>query len=131
MPPTEAYRPVIDDGGSEQVDLADEVGDEPGGGVLVNFLGSAHLEESPFVHHPDAVAHGERLLLIVGHIDEGDPHPRLQLLQFYLHGLAELEVEGAERLVEEQNLRLVHQGPGESDAVAARPRAALGDASAR
>ena len=59
----------------------------------------------------------------MGHIDEGDPHPRLQLLQFYLHGLAELEVEGAERLVEEQNLRLVHQGPGESDAlVAARPR---------
>ena len=46
-------------------------------------------------------------------VDEGDADLALQVLEFDLHLLAELEVEGAERFVEEQHLGSVDQCPGE------------------
>ena len=53
----------------------------------------------------------------MGHVDERDPDLALERLELELHLLAELEVEGAERFVEEQHRRLVDQGPGERDAL--------------
>ena len=41
----------------------------------------------------------------------------LDALELELHGLAELEVEGGERLVEQERRRLVHQRPGQRDAL--------------
>ena len=49
-----------------------------------------------------AVAHRERFLLVVGHVDEGDADLALERLELELHLLAELEVERAQRLVEEE-----------------------------
>ena len=51
----------------------------------------------------------------------------LDRLQLELHLAAELEVEGAERLVEQEDLRLVHERAGERDALllAARELARL------
>ena len=46
-------------------------------------------------------------------IHEGRPELGLDPLQLELHQLAQLHVEGAERLVEEQGRRAVHQGAGE------------------
>ena len=76
------------------------------------------------VEHRQAVAHAERLLLIVGDVNEGDADLALQRLELGLHLLAQLEVQGAERLVEQQHLGLVDQRPGERDplALAARKR---------
>ena len=45
----------------------------------------------------------------MGHVDEGDADLLLDGLQLDLHLLAELEVERAERLVEEQDARPVDQ----------------------
>ena len=45
------------------------------------------------------------------------PSARLQQLQLELHLLAQLPVERAERLVEQQHGRAVHQGAGERDAL--------------
>ena len=53
----------------------------------------------------------------MGHVDERDPDLLLDPLQLDLHLLAELQVEGAERLVEEQDGGPVDQGPGERDAL--------------
>jgi hypothetical protein len=62
----------------EYVRLADEVGDKAVFGQLVEGGGVGDLLDLAFVHHRDPVAHRERLLLIVGDVDEGDPDLVLQ-----------------------------------------------------
>ncbi len=47
----------------------------------------------------------------MGDVDEGDPDLALDLLQLDLQALAQLQVERAERLVEQQHLRQVDQRP--------------------
>ena len=54
-------------------------------------------------------------LLVVGDVDERDPDLLLDLLELDLHVLAELEVERAERLVEEQHPRAVDERASERD----------------
>ncbi len=49
----------------------------------------------------------------MGHEDEGDPGIPLDALELELHGLAQLEVQRGERLVQQQSGRPVDQGPGE------------------
>ena len=51
----------------------------------------------------------------MGDEDERDADLALDLLQLDLHLLAELEVERAERLVEQQHLGPVHQRAGQRD----------------
>ena len=53
----------------------------------------------------------------MGDEDEGDAQRLLQRLQLFLHLLAQLEVERAERFVEEQHFRLVDQSAGQRHAL--------------
>ena len=53
----------------------------------------------------------------MGHEDERDADLALDALELDLHLLAQLEVQGAERLVEQQHLGPVDEGPGEGDAL--------------
>ena len=78
----------------------------------------ADLHDPALVEHGDAVGHRQRLALVVGDEDEGDAERLLQRLQLVLHLLAQLEVERAERLVEQQHLGLVDQRAGQRDALA-------------
>ena len=71
----------------------------------------------PAVEHREPVAHRERLLLVVRHVDEREPDLLLDLLELDLHLLTELQVERAERLVEQQHLRPIHQRAGERHAL--------------
>ena len=48
-------------------------------------------------------------------VDEGDADLVLDALELQLHLLAELEVERAERLVEQEHARTVDEGAGERD----------------
>ena len=57
------------------------------------------------------------LVLVVGHVEEGDAHLALDALELDLHGLANLRVEGAHRLVEQQDARLIHQRARQRDAL--------------
>ena len=75
------------------------------------------LLDAPRVEHRDAVRHRKRLALVVRDEHERDAEPLLQSLELGLHLLAQLEVERAERLVEQQHLRLVDQRAGERDAL--------------
>ena len=95
----------------QQVRYPDEIGDEDRARRVIDVLGRADLFHPALVHDRDAVRHGEGLFLIVGHVDEGDPHLALNSLQLDLHRLAQLQVEGAERLVEEERAGVVHQRP--------------------
>src|SRR5215212_2512307 len=67
---------------------ADEAGDERGGGPLVHLRGRADLLDPAAVEDRDPVAHGQRLALVVGHEQEGDPDLALDGLQLDLHLLA-------------------------------------------
>ena len=58
----------------------------------------------------------------MGHEHEGDADVALDLLELELHRPAQLEVEGAEGLVEEQHARAVDQRPGQGDALALAAR---------
>ena len=77
----------------------------------------ALLLDPAVAHDDDHVAHRQRLLLVVGHVDEGDPDLALELLELDLHLVAELAVERAERLVEQQHRRVVDERPSQGDAL--------------
>ena len=102
----------------DQVRDPDEAGDELLGRVLVDVLRRPALGDAAVVHDRDPVRHRERLLLVVGDVDEGDPDLALDRLQLDLHLLAELQVQGAERLVEQQHLGPVDERPGQRDPLA-------------
>ncbi len=69
------------------------------------------------MHHGDAVGHRERLALVVRDVAERDADGALHVLQLGLHVGAQLQVERAERLVEQQHLGAVDERAGERDAL--------------
>ena len=83
--------------------------------MLVDICGRPDLLDGTEVEDRQAVAHRERLLLVVGHVDERDAHLRLDRLELDLHLLAQLQVEGAERLVQQQDAWAVHQRARQRD----------------
>ncbi len=95
-----------------QVGDAHEAGHELRRRVLVDFDRGTDLLDAAVAEDGDAIAHRQRLFLVVGDVDEGDAHLLLDPLQLDLHLLAQLEVEGAQRLVEQEHAGAVHDGPG-------------------
>ena len=99
----------------EEVGGPDESGDECRRGGLVQLSRRGDLFDAPLVEHRDAVAHREGFLLVVGDEEERDADVALDLLELDLHLSAQFEVERPERLIQEQHLRPVHEGPGQRD----------------
>ena len=95
------------------MNFADEQRLRPG----VEIVGRADLLDAALVHHDDAVGERQRLGLRVGHEDEGDAESALQQLELVLDALAQIGVERAERLVEQQDVGLDNQRAGERDAL--------------
>ena len=98
--------------------------------LLVDLAGGADLLDAAGVEDGDAVGERQRLLLVVRDEEEGDADVALDRLELDLHLLAQLEVERAERLVEQQHLRPVDQGAGQGDALALPARELVGAAGA-
>ena len=88
---------------------AHEARDELVGGALVDLPRRSHLLYAPVREDRYAIAHRQRLVLVVGHVDEGDALAQLALgrLELELHLLAQLEVKRPQRLVQEQHARPV------------------------
>ena len=105
------------DAAGDAVVGADEAGDEGRGGLVVELLRRAELLEAAAVHDGDVIGQHQRLGLIVGDVDEGGAERGLQLLEFDLHVLAQLQIERAERLVEQQQRRLEHHAARDRDAL--------------
>ncbi len=51
----------------------------------------------------------------MGHVNDGDAQPAMQLTQFVLQVFAQFLVQRAQRLVHQQDARLVNQRPGDGD----------------
>ncbi len=95
----------------QAVAFAEEPGDVGGGGMIVEGVRRAHLQQHPFLHDAHAVGQGHRLVLIVRDEQEGDAEGFLHLHQLLAQRLAERGVEGGERLVEQQDFGLVDERP--------------------
>ena len=70
------------------------------------------------MHDDDAVGHRHRLDLVVGDIDRGGLELLMQRLDLGAHVDAQLGVEVGKRLVEQEHLRIAHDGAAHGDALA-------------
>ena len=97
---------------------ADEIRDKPRGRPFVDFAGPADLLDRAAVHHRDAIGHGKRFALVVRHEHCRDGEAALKCGDLRAHVLPQLEVEVAERLVEQQDRRPDDQRACERHALA-------------
>ena len=88
------------------------------GGRVVHRARGADLHDAPGAHHGDAVGEGECLALVVGDQDRRGLQPAQQQGEFELHRLAQVAVQRAERLVQQQHGRLDGERAGDGDALA-------------
>ena len=87
-------------------------------GSRYSSIGRADLRDHAAVEHHDLVGEGHRLDLIVGDVDHGRRKILVELGDLDPHLHPQHGVEVGKRLVEEEDLRLAHQGPADGDALA-------------
>ena len=102
----------------EQRGFAHEGGAEARGRPRIDPFRRALVLDAAVIHHDDVVGERHRLLLVVRHMHERRADTVLQRLELVLHGPPQLEVEGAQRLVEQQYRGIDRQRPGERHALA-------------
>ena len=96
---------------------ADEAGDEDGARSVVELQRRADLLDAAPVQHHDLVGHGHRFDLVVGDVDHRRIELLVQRLEFDPHLDAQLGVEVRQRLVEQEDLRVAHDGAADGDAL--------------
>jgi hypothetical protein len=75
------------------------------------------LRDTASTHDRETIGHRERLLLIMGDIEHRHAEIALDAFDLALQLLTQLAVEGAERLVHQQNRRREHDGAREGHAL--------------
>ena len=113
----EGHQLIVHHRAADDVAFADKARHEGVLGLVVDGLGRADLQDAAAVHHHDGIAHGQRFLLIVGNINEGNAQLLLHGFELQLHFLAQLQIQRAQRLVQQQHVRLVDQRAGNGDAL--------------
>ncbi len=84
---------------------------------VIDLVGGADLLDAALAHHHDAVGKLQRLFLVVGDEDGGVAGPVVDFAQPAAQLLADLGVERAERLVEQQHARLDGERAGQRHAL--------------
>jgi hypothetical protein len=107
----------LDHGGGQQVDPPDKLGHRPGSRAFVDVLGRANLRHLAVEHHHDPVRHGQRLGLVMRHVDGGDANAALKLPDEVTHLVTQSGVEVCQRLIEQQYPGFDDQRPGQRDAL--------------
>ena len=97
---------------------ADEAGDEARLRMMIEVLRRGDLLDHAAVHDHDAVGQRHRLDLIVGDIDRGGLDHLMHALDLGAHLHAQLGVEVRQRLVEQEHLRIAHDGAAHRHALA-------------
>src|SRR5499426_3716932 len=97
---------------------ADEARDEQVLRPVVKLERRADLFHQAVMHDHDAVGERHGLDLIVGDVDGRSFQALMQFLDFGAHGDAKLGVEIRQRLVEQEHLRIAHDGAAHGDALA-------------
>ena len=102
---------------AERLRVADERHDELARGLVVELARAADLLEPPVVDDRDLVGDLHRLVLVVRHEHRRHVHDVVELPQPLAELGADAGVERAERLVEEEHLRLGRERAGEAHAL--------------
>ncbi len=97
---------------------ADELGDELGGGTLVDYLRRVELLDAAGAHHGDAVAERHGLDLVMRDVDRGRVRALVQQLDLGAHLDAQLGVQVGQRFVEQEQLGVAGQRTAHRDALA-------------
>src|SRR5205085_11364918 len=97
---------------------AEKAGDEAVRRAVVDLERAGALLDDAVLHDDDAIAEGDRFLLVMGDVDGGAPEVDVEALDLDAHLDAKLGVEVRERLVEEKALRVAHDGPPQGHALA-------------
>src|SRR6185437_8827442 len=97
---------------------ADEARDELVVRPVVQLERRTDLLDNAVMHHHDLVGHGHGLDLVMGDIDRGGLEPLMQFLDFGAHRHPQLGIEVGQRLVEQEHLRIAHDGAPHRDALA-------------
>ena len=105
------------DAAVQHVDVAHEARDERRGGAAIDLARRADLLHLAAVHHHDRVRQHRRFFLVVGDEHEGGGELALDRFQLDLELAAELQVERAQRLVEQQDGGLQRQRPRQRHAL--------------
>src|SRR5262245_61644263 len=85
---------------------------------MIDIGGRTELLDRTGAHDADTVRQHHRFVLVVGDEDEGAPRRLLDALEFALELLTQLQIERAERLVEQQQRRTNGEAARQCDALA-------------
>src|SRR5262245_2891126 len=95
----------------EKIAVTHETADKTRRRAQIDVERPRELLDHALAEDRNAVRHRHRLALVVGHVDGGDAELAMDPLDLDLHLLAQVLVERAERLVEQQDVGLEHEGP--------------------
>ena len=112
-PLTSYVRPHLFHSDRQHVGVAEELRREQAERTEIELVRGADLLDSALIHEADAVRHDQGLLLVVRDVKNGDAELGMKLLDLELHLVAQLLVEGAERLVHQDDRGPVDEATGE------------------
>ena len=84
---------------------------------MIEILRRADLFENALVHDGDVIGHHQCFRLIVGDVDKGRVELVLQKFQLDLHRFAQLQIERAERFIEQEYIWIEHHAASNGDAL--------------
>ena len=96
---------------------AEEAGDEAGGRALEQVERRALLLDPAVAQQHDAVGQRHRLDLVMGDVDHGLAQLLVQALDLAAHLVAQLGIEVGQRLVEQEQPRVAHDGAADGHAL--------------
>jgi hypothetical protein len=102
---------------AEDIDRPEELGGEAVDGLVIDLLRRAQLGDAAVAHQCHPVGHDHGLLRVVGDDQAGHAHAAQDGGELELHLGAQLAVEGAHGLVEQQQLRRARKAPGQRHAL--------------
>src|SRR6266699_3589557 len=106
------------DGARERIGTTEEIEDERRAWVLVDVARRAYLLDNSATHDSDPIGEIECLFLVVGHEYRGQPGGVMDVTERAAQFDPNLGIEGPERFIEQQYLRIGGQRAGERDALA-------------
>lgn len=86
--------------------------------AVVKFKRCANLLDPAAIENRDPVGHRHRLDLILRHIDRGGLQPLVQRLDLAAHDDAQLRIKVGQGLIEQEHLRIAHDGAAHRDPLA-------------
>ena len=96
----------------------DETGHEQVGWAIIQMLRRIQLLEQAFVHDRDAGRHGHGFHLVMGHVNKGGLQALVQFADLGAGLNAQFCVQVGQRFVEEEDLRLAHDGASDRHTLA-------------